>query len=64
MAISIKPIRYILVNGSGDDLGDLSGAAFLRAKSSHTRSAVGHDNFLSVLDGTIGFALHTIPFNT
>jgi hypothetical protein len=64
MAISIKPIRYVPVTDSGDDLGDLSCAAFLRTKSSHTRSTVGHDNFLSVLDGTIGFALHTIPLNS
>lgn len=49
---------------SRDDLGDLSRAAFLGTKSSHTRSTVGHGNLLAIFDGSVGFALHTVAFDS
>ena len=48
---------------SRDDLRNFPGTSWLRARSSHPRSPVGHRNFLAVDDGAVRFALHAVTLD-
>ena len=48
---------------SRNDLRNFSGASWLRARSGHSRSPVGHRNFLPVDDGAVRFALHAVALD-
>ena len=48
---------------SCDDLRYFTGAAWLRTKTSHARSSIGHDNFLAILDRAVLFALHAVALD-
>ena len=48
---------------SRNDLGNFPGASWLRARSGHSRSPVGHRNFLAVDDGAVRFALHAVALD-
>ena len=48
---------------SRDDLRNFPGAPRLRARSGHSRSPVGHRNFLPVDDGAVRFALHAVTLD-
>ena len=48
---------------SRDDLRNFPGASWLRARSGHSRSPVGHRNFLPVDDRAVRFALHAVPLD-
>ena len=46
-----------------DDLGNFTGAARLGTEPSHSRSTVGHDDFLAIFDRAVLFALHAVALN-
>ena len=48
---------------SRNDLRNFPGASWLRARSGHSRSPVGHRNFLPVDDGAVRFALHAVALD-
>ena len=48
---------------SRDDLRNFPGASWLRARSGHSCSPVGHRNFLAVDDGAVRFALHAVTLD-
>ena len=48
---------------SRNDLRNFPGASWLRARSGHSRSPVGHRNFLPVDDRAVRFALHAVALD-